>query len=135
LSSFPREEFDIMDRKANGNAFEGEAVARTKRSRRISENSIANGEMLRSEDIAAIAVAIADEREERRSVRIVFDCFDNTRNPELSLSKLNVTKESPMTTAARSNGNSSGTTSSSARTVSPHEAFLRPLFRERRVIN
>src|SRR5882672_7563118 len=84
LSALLRPELDIVDDRADGNALQRHGVARLDIRALARHHVIADLESLRRQDVALLAILVADERDERGPVRIVLQALDGCRHIELA---------------------------------------------------
>src|SRR5215207_8436078 len=78
-AAFPELELDVVDDRAHGHVADRHGVARLNVDLIAGDDLVAGREPLRGEDVGQLAVGKADERDERRAVRIVFDPLDRRR--------------------------------------------------------
>src|SRR5262249_21383842 len=84
LPAFAELQFDIVNDRTDGNEFHRQAVARLDVDPvAAGHDFVADLELVGREDVAALPVGVAEQREPRRAVRVVFDRLDARRNAAL----------------------------------------------------
>src|SRR6266566_4258386 len=76
-------ELDAVDLSAGRDVLERQAVADARLRVRSGDHGVANAQIVRRDDVALLAVAIHDQRETRRAVRVVLDRRHLRGNPVL----------------------------------------------------
>src|SRR5206468_8121989 len=81
LRAAARLELDAVDRRAGRDVLERQAVAHARLGLGTGEDRVADLELVRREDVALLPVAVAEQSQTSRSVRVVLDREHARRDP------------------------------------------------------
>src|SRR5690606_37528907 len=103
LTALARLQFDVVNNRTNRHRSERHCVARLHVNRIACNDLVANSETLRSQDVCQFTVFVTDQRDERSTVRIVFQAFDSADNVKLAALEIDETVRTLVTTALKAN--------------------------------
>src|SRR5690625_709237 len=101
-------QLDIVDDRANRHAGEGHRIAGLDVHLLARDHTIADRKPLRRQDIGLLAIIIADERDERGPVRVIFQPLDRRWNVEFPPAEIDDAVEPLYPTAAPAHRDPSG---------------------------
>src|SRR5262249_26856107 len=125
LPPLARLELDVVDQSAERNVSDRQRIARQDVGLRTRHDRVAGLEAERRDDVALLSVSVVQQRNARRSIRVVFDPGHGGRNPELLAAEIDLPQHPPSTATPMTNRNAARGVATAAPALGREKPLLR----------